>query len=207
MPNAAAKKRGPIPKWAWIFASACFAIPVVALGGLIPGALGGVAGGLCLDIARKTGTTVRTRAIRCGAVVAASWIAFLIFAGLFHNLFASKGDDGVTVTSKTLDSSGREVVTVTRQARSAQTDLGDEAVRRQIYAKATRMRGSFEDAKDRLSDARASGQDTKFEETQLAHIQEMYQFDLQFTMKFHRISQEQLDAVLAEGDRAGWRKD
>jgi hypothetical protein len=206
MSNNTAKKKGPIPKWAWLFAVACFTIPVVSLGGAIQGALGGGAGGYCLDYSRKLGLTVRARMVRCAIVVVAAWLVFFAFMAAVRPIFASRGNK-VKVTTKTLDSQGNEVETVSYKSRSSLTDLDDEAIRRKIYSKAMRMYDELLDAKKRLDEDRRVGRDTAHAERQLDHIQGMHDFDIDFTMKFHHISREQLDAVIAEGDEKGWPRD
>ena len=72
----------PIPGWAWIFAVACGIIPVLTLGGAIPGAIGfgGAAG--CITIAREPTMPVGSRVAICVAITAGCWIAVdLLFGG------------------------------------------------------------------------------------------------------------------------------
>lgn len=74
-PNATTEKP-PIPVWAWVFAVACGAIPVITLGGAIPGALGfgGAAG--CVSVARDPDKPVGTRLAICAAITGACWLVF-----------------------------------------------------------------------------------------------------------------------------------
>ena len=83
-PNAAALKpakppKGPIPGWAWAFAVACGLLPVVTLGGAIPGALGlGCAAG-CIEVARKATRPVGQRVAICAGLTALCWGLFVVF--------------------------------------------------------------------------------------------------------------------------------
>jgi hypothetical protein len=202
--NAFTKRLKGIPWWGWLSAIACFAIPIVALGGAIPGALGCGAAGYCLDYSRKPKVAARNRARRCSVVVLASWgLAFAFFGGV-RAMFPS---DQQMVATRNVDSRGNEVAEVTHRSASGKSDLSDEAVRRKIYAMATRMREPLQHAADRLNDDRARGRDTEFAAKQIAHIQGMHETQLDLAMKFHGISRSELDAIIAEGDRRGWTQE
>lgn len=201
MSNPLTKEIARIPLWAWFFAIACFAIPVVSLGGAIPAALGCGAGGYCLTLARKTELTERARAIGRALVVVLSWSAFLAFAGVVHALFLSRNDD-IIITSRTLDSRGNEVVKVARRSRSAKTDLSDESIRQEIYSMATKMHyDSLNEAYDRAD------RDTEFGRKWIAQLEEMHEKRLELTMKYYNISREQLDEIIDEGDQMEWERD
>ena len=75
------KAKAPIPPWAWIFAVACGIIPILTLGGAIPGAIGfgGAAG--CVAVARDATKAVGTRVGLCVAIVVACWVVFLVALG------------------------------------------------------------------------------------------------------------------------------
>ena len=199
-PSAKKKWMAGIPRWAWIPAFACFAIPVVSLGGAIFGALGGGAGGYCLTVAKKTGRSVRVRAIHCAVIVVLSWTAFLALFFMFAGHFPWQGDDNV-VTTRTVDSSGREVVKVRRRSPSAKTDLSDWSTRQEIYAMATEF---FYDS---LKEAYESpDRDTDFEKSYIAHLEDMHERLIQSTMEFYNITHEQVVAVIEEGDMLGWER-
>ena len=69
----------PTPAWAWLFAAACALIPILSLGGALPGAIGiGGAGG-CIGVARDAGKSVGLRVGICVAITAVCWA---LFAGL-----------------------------------------------------------------------------------------------------------------------------
>jgi hypothetical protein len=69
----------PIPKWAWIFVVACVLIPIIALGGAVPAAIGiGGAYG-CVAISRKAEKSTETRLLLCIGVTFLCWILFLLF--------------------------------------------------------------------------------------------------------------------------------
>jgi hypothetical protein len=64
----------PIPAWAWIFAVACGIIPVLTLGGAIPGAIGfgGAAG--CVGVARGESMPLAGRIAACVAITVGCWV-------------------------------------------------------------------------------------------------------------------------------------
>lgn len=72
----------PIPKWGYAFMAACGAIPLAALGGAVPAALGFGAAAGCASLARDDARSTKTRVALCALVTAAAWVAFLTFAGL-----------------------------------------------------------------------------------------------------------------------------
>jgi hypothetical protein len=67
----------PIPAWAWIFAVACGLIPIVALGGGIPVALGlgGAAG--CVAVARNPDLALELRVALCILLTMVCWGLFI----------------------------------------------------------------------------------------------------------------------------------
>lgn len=66
------------PQWAYFFAVACGAIPVIALGGLIPAALGLGGAGTCLKIARSGSVPMGLRLLTCVTVTALCWLLFVM---------------------------------------------------------------------------------------------------------------------------------
>ena len=72
-----------LPPWAWLFVAACIALPVINLGGAIPGALGfgGAAG--CANVAKKKEWELAPRVLVCGLITAGIWILFFGFAVAF----------------------------------------------------------------------------------------------------------------------------
>jgi hypothetical protein len=69
-----------LPAWAWVFVVACLALPVVNLGGAIPGALGfgGAAG--CANVAKKTDWEGAPRVLVCALITGGVWTLFFAFA-------------------------------------------------------------------------------------------------------------------------------
>jgi len=80
-------KKPPIPGWGWAFIILCVAIPVITLGGAIPGAIGGAGGFGCAEIARDPKKSTKTKIIFCSLVVGLCWIVFLVFLGGMVYLF------------------------------------------------------------------------------------------------------------------------
>lgn len=65
-----------LPGWAWPFIAVCLALPVINLGGAIPGALGfgGAAG--CASVAKKAEWEVAPRVLACAGITAGVWVLF-----------------------------------------------------------------------------------------------------------------------------------
>lgn len=72
----------PAPAWAWLFVVACVAIPIVALGGAIPGALGAGGAAACFQVAKVHKMSAVSRFVICLAITAGCW-------GLFALMIAS----------------------------------------------------------------------------------------------------------------------
>ena len=68
-----------IPGWAWVFAAGCVLIPIVTMGGAIPGAIGGGGAFGCVAIARDPSKPVATRVILCAVVNGICWALFVVF--------------------------------------------------------------------------------------------------------------------------------
>lgn len=68
--------KGAIPAWAWIFVVACGIIPVLALGGAIPMALGFGGGAGCVAIARNPTSPIAVRVSICIGITIACWALF-----------------------------------------------------------------------------------------------------------------------------------
>lgn len=72
-----------IPGWAWLFVVACGVIPIVSLGGCVPGAIG--AGGAygCAAVARNQDIPTVLGVVICIVITAISWILFVVFIWKF----------------------------------------------------------------------------------------------------------------------------
>lgn len=69
-----------LPPWAWPFIVASFAIPVISLGGAIPGALGFGAAAGCASVAKKPEWETLPRVVVCALIAGGAWVLFLAFA-------------------------------------------------------------------------------------------------------------------------------
>ncbi len=81
--SQATEKKPCIPGWAWIFVVGCVLIPIVTLGGAIPGAIGGGGAFGCVSIARDPSKPVATRVILCSVVTGICWALFVAFVVVF----------------------------------------------------------------------------------------------------------------------------
>jgi hypothetical protein len=80
-PSPEKPARPPIPAWAWIFAVACGIIPVLTLGGAIPGAIGFGGAGGCISVARNTSMSVESRVAGCIAITVSCWALVIVIVG------------------------------------------------------------------------------------------------------------------------------
>lgn len=72
----------PAPLWAWLFVIPCVLIPIVTVGGAIPGAIGGGGAYTCYAIARDDSKSIGARLMICVAVTALCWLlSFLLVGG------------------------------------------------------------------------------------------------------------------------------
>jgi len=71
---------GP-PPWVWLFAVPCFAMPILTLGGAIPGALGFGAGAACMGIGGNAELPVAARVLLCALIVGSAWGALILVVG------------------------------------------------------------------------------------------------------------------------------
>lgn len=69
------------PAWAWLFVALCVAIPVLSLGGAIPGAIGGGGAFACHAVARDARKGAGVRVAICVAITVVCWVLFLALAG------------------------------------------------------------------------------------------------------------------------------
>lgn len=77
-----------LPPWAWLFVVACFAIPVITVGGALPTGIGFGAAGGCAQVAKKPGWETAPKILTCAAIATGAWI--LVF-GVLAAVFAARG--------------------------------------------------------------------------------------------------------------------
>ena len=81
-----AEPKPPIPAWAWVFAVACGIIPVLTLGGAIPGAIGFGGAGACVAVARNDEMSIAARVAICVAITVTCWVLVALLLGGFAML-------------------------------------------------------------------------------------------------------------------------
>ena len=94
--------------------------------------------------------------------------------------------------------------TASRLENAARNVLEDEAARRKIYSRVVRMREQIEQAHERRADWEARGRDLTVVDKQIAHLEKMQEQSVDFATRFDKITREQLDQIIREGDRKGW---
>lgn len=62
-----------VPWWAWPFVAACGVIPILTLGGAIPGAVGFGGAAFCYQISAKQDTPAWLRAVICMVITGLAW--------------------------------------------------------------------------------------------------------------------------------------
>jgi len=75
------KVQNSTPGWVWLFIILCLSIPIITLGGAIPGAIGGGGVSLCLLLARNSSYSSFVRSISCLIVAISCWGIFLFLFG------------------------------------------------------------------------------------------------------------------------------
>ncbi|MEL6310435.1 MAG: hypothetical protein AAFR81_18735 [Chloroflexota bacterium] len=72
----------PTPWWGWLFIVVCVAIPVIAVGGAIPSAIGAGAAAGCYSVSKNPEMSATTRMGACLGITVIAWALFggLIFA-------------------------------------------------------------------------------------------------------------------------------
>jgi hypothetical protein len=67
---------GFVPWWGWLFVVACGAIPIVTMGGALPGALGFGAAAACAGISKRPDWPIAGRVAACAGITVAAWVGF-----------------------------------------------------------------------------------------------------------------------------------
>jgi hypothetical protein len=75
------KPKQPIPPWAWAFVVACGIIPVLTLGGAIPGAIGFGGAGGCIAVARSPSMALGIKLAVCTAITVVCWVLVIVLLG------------------------------------------------------------------------------------------------------------------------------
>jgi hypothetical protein len=68
-----------IPKWAWVFAAACIAIPVYTLGGAIPAMIGFTGFVICIKVSVAMRLNGITKVGLCVLTTGIAWLLLLLF--------------------------------------------------------------------------------------------------------------------------------
>jgi len=202
------KQKTPAPPaWAWVFAVACFAIPVVALGGAVPAMIGVGGGMICLAIARRLAMRASNRIVLCGAVVVGCWAVFLTFAVGVSRLTTSPATTSAPparLAPQTADPGVSAGVEDELGALVDSEDIELEGNRRRIYKRAISTRNHVEFAEEQRARIMEKGMDTSGSDEQIARLREMDEKHREFIAHFYKISRTELEDVINEGDRKNW---
>ncbi len=76
-----------LPPWAWVFVVACFAIPLITVGGALPTGIAFGAAGGCAQVAKKPDWETAPKVLACAGIAAGAWI--LVF-GVLAAIFAAR---------------------------------------------------------------------------------------------------------------------
>lgn len=66
-----------VPAWAWPFIAACFAIPLMTLGGALPTGLGFGAAAGCAQVSKKPDWDTLPKVVTCAGIAGGAWILVL----------------------------------------------------------------------------------------------------------------------------------
>lgn len=202
------KRKAPV--WVWAFVAACGAIPIVTLGGAIPAMLGGFGATACYGLARDGKGTRLRRILSCCAVTLVAW------GVLGTVVWVVRRNQAGSTTSTSTSSSGSKTVrirtvngrVVSREesTKTAPKDASEltERERRAIYADATKRRLKIEDKEDQIAEYFAAGRSVRVLEMQLETLEKMHVSHLERVAKRNRLTADELDALIEEGDRAEW---
>ena len=76
-----------LPPWAWPFVMACFAIPLITMGGALPTGIGFGAATGCAQVSKKPDWETVPKILTCAAIAGGAWI--LVF-GVLAAIFAAR---------------------------------------------------------------------------------------------------------------------
>ena len=71
---------GLLPWWGWVCVVACGAIPILTMGGALPGALGFGAAAACAGISKRPDWPIAGRVAACAGIVVAAWVVLGVIA-------------------------------------------------------------------------------------------------------------------------------
>ena len=197
-----------VPAWTWGFVALCAAVPVVALGGLIPSVIGGVGATLCYAINHDTGgkRTIRQRVVLCSVVSLLAWAAFggLAWAVLSHAHAARTKGGAKSASSggsyRVVRENGK-VVYDSRLPSPAKRALAGRPTeeRQKIYAVATRGWDALDEKYDELDARKAEGALTLRLESEIDRLERKQQKHLAYVRDRFGLSEADLDTLLDEG--------
>jgi len=72
------ESKGACPPWAWVFGATCGIIPLLTLGGAIPGAIGLGGAAACIAVARDGTKSIRARLAICGGITILCWVLLVV---------------------------------------------------------------------------------------------------------------------------------
>jgi hypothetical protein len=81
LPTADLAAKPAVPFWAYLFAIGCGAIPIMSLGGLIPGLIGGSGVYGYIAVSRLHQLDVSVRLILCAGIVIGCWFLTVTVLG------------------------------------------------------------------------------------------------------------------------------
>ena len=68
----------PLPGWAWIFIVGCGIIPILTLGGAIPGGVGVGGAYFCATLAKDANKDTGTRILMCAGITGLCWVIIFV---------------------------------------------------------------------------------------------------------------------------------
>jgi hypothetical protein len=75
-----------VPKWAWIFAAACIAIPIYSLGGAIPAMIGFSGFAICIKVSVSMRLSGIAKVGLCVLATGIAWLLMILFQQFVYSL-------------------------------------------------------------------------------------------------------------------------
>ena len=190
------KKKTPL--WGWAFGLICLTIPVVSVGGMIPSILGGLGFISCYGISRDGKGSESRRIINCSIVTGFCWILFVTLIFLVESHQSKQNEEQQAKAEVAREEFKKEI----EAARAPKVLTLDEE--KAIYAETLSKREGIVALESEIKTHLAEGRNTDVLLKQLVHRQVSHKRGMDFTAKFHRITPEKLQEIIARGDAEAW---
>ena len=197
-----------VPPWTWAFVAACVAIPVVALGGLIPSVIGTASATLCYAIAHDPDgkRSPKQSALLCAGITLLAWASFGVVARIVLWGDHSSSRSSTSGNKHRVVREQGKVVYDSRLPSKPKRPLAEveEEERRKIYALVLRSSDKVNAKEAELEGTLADGGLTLRLESDLEKLRGQHEEHLEYVRDRFRLSLADLEALLEEGREGDW---